>query len=152
MLGATTEGSRGIADCGLRIAEFDWQLAIRNPQSSILNPQSSIRIAPRMLPVPFPGRPNDVFELRESGCPAQFTFRLVRGGDEPRRVSRPARFLLRPDPGAGDLLAHVDDFPHRVAFAVAEVEEASPSRLQCQKVRLRQIHDVDVVTDARPVG
>src|SRR6266498_796646 len=145
MLGAATEGSRGIADCGLRIAEFDWQLAIRNPQSSI-------RIAPRMLPVPFPGRPNDVFELRESWCPAQFTFRLVRGGDEARRVSRPARFLLRPDPGAGDLLAHVDDFPHRVAFAVAEVEEASPSRLQCQKVRLRQIHDVDVVTDARPVG
>ena len=53
---------------------------------------------------------------------------------------------------AGHFFAHLNDLPHGIAIAVAEVVKSGLARLQAQDVRLREVKDVDVIADARAVG
>src|SRR6478609_5692747 len=112
---------------------------------------SSIRVAGRMLLMPCPRGGDDVFELRILRLPTEFGIGLGGGGDEFGRIARATRLLDRWNLHAGDLFAHLDDFLHGVTVAVAEVVETSLARREAEDVRLREIHDVDVIADARAV-
>src|ERR1019366_8119581 len=117
-----------------------------------LSAELSIAVAGRMFLVPSPGGLDDVFQRWILRLPAEFGERLVRGGHELRRVTGTTRLFNRRDFLARDLLAHLNDFLHRIAVAVAEIEETALSGLQAENVRLRQILDVNIITDAGAVG
>src|ERR1035438_7920340 len=119
---------------------------------SMAGPRGSVRIAIGMALVPGPGGGHDVFELRVFGLPTQFMHRPVSGGHQPGRVTGPARLLDRRNRLAGYLLAGADDFPHRIAVAVAEVVEAAPARGEAQEMRLRQVEDMNIIPDAGAIG
>ena len=105
-----------------------------------------------MLLVPRPGGGNDVFELGKFRFPTEFADGFFGGGDQVRRVAGAARFFDRRNFFAGDFLAHLDDLPHGIAVAVAEVVKTGFAGLQRQHVRLREVDDVDVIADAGAVG
>src|ERR1035438_4785244 len=115
-------------------------------------PRGSVRVAVGMALVPGPGGDYNVFELRIIGLPTQFMYRPVRGGHQSGRVAGPARLLDRRNRLADYLLAGADDFPHRIAVAVAEVVETAPARGEAEEMRLRQVEDVDVIADAGAIG
>src|SRR5439155_13995436 len=68
------------------------------------------------------------------------------------RITRPARLFHGGNFYTGDFFASRNDLPHRVAIAVAEIVEALLARRETEDVRLREVQDVDVVTDASAVG
>ena len=105
-----------------------------------------------MFFVPGPGGGHDVFELREFWFPAQFANGFFGGGDQFGRVAGTSRFFHGGNFFARHLLAHLNDFAHGVAVAVAQVVKSGLARLQAEDVRLRQVHDVNVIADARAVG
>src|SRR5882672_7160398 len=105
-----------------------------------------------MLAMPLPGRRYDLLQLRKLRLPAQFLPGLVRRGYKARRIAWTARLLGGFYFLAGHLLAHLDHFTHGIAIAVAEVVEALFARRQREQVRLRQVHDVNIVADAGAIG
>src|ERR1035441_4715750 len=119
---------------------------------SMAAPPGSVRVAVGMALVPGPGGGHYVFELRILGLPTQFMHRPVRGGHQPGRVTGPAGLLDGWNGLTGYLLAGADDFPHRIAVAVAEVVEAAPAWGEAEEMRLRQVEDVDVIANAGAVG
>src|ERR1035438_2807066 len=119
---------------------------------SMAGPRGSVRVAVGMALVPSPGGGHDVFELRVFGLPTQFMHRPVRRGHESGRVAGPARLLDRRNRLAGYPLAGADDFPHRVAVAVAEVVEAAPAWGEAEEMRLRQVEDMNIIPDAGAIG
>ena len=101
--------------------------------------------------MPRPRGFHDVLQLGILRTPAEFVESFVRRRHELRRIASAPRLFYRRDFFTGDFLAHRDNFLHRVAIAVAKVEEAALARLQAEDVRLRQIFDVNVIADARSV-
>ncbi len=74
--------------------------------------------------MPRPRGRDDVFELRILRFPAEFVEGFVRGGDEPGRIARAARFFNRRNFFAGDFFAHRDGLG-AVRFRVVEFDEAA---------------------------
>jgi hypothetical protein len=71
-------------------------------------------------------------------------------------VCKGRKMIFRIVPGVADLIeGRLDDLPHGVPGAVAEVERQAPARLDGlhgQDVGLGQVIDVNVIADARAVG
>src|SRR5580765_2581636 len=139
-------------------AERDWQTMGSKLRVSFARPNPlpiktrSVGITVRMRDVPGPRGGNDVLELWELRFPAEFAHGFVGGGHEFGRVAGAARFLHGGDGFTGNFFARLDHLPHRVAVSIAKVEEAAFARREAEDVRLREVHDVDVVADARAVG
>ena len=105
--------------------------------------------------MPGPGVGNDLLQP-PGGLPAQDFRRPLVGGDEHRRIPRPAGLQLGGDLPAGDFPGGVDDLFHGVTVAAAQIEHAAFAALvqmfQGQQMGFRQIPDVDIVPDAGAVG
>ena len=99
---------------------------------------------------------DDDVEIGITAGPAQHVASPSRIGNERRRVSRAARRLHRRH-GLSRRAAHSrDHFPYRLAVAGPEIHSLAGRSLvqplQRAKVRVGQVHDVDVVADRGAVG
>src|SRR3954466_3079271 len=104
--------------------------------------------------MPFPGGGDDALQLGIAGFPAELLPGARGVGDELRRIAGAARADGFWNRMAGNLAAGVDDLPHAVAAAGAQVEVNPLSGSQCferHEVGLGQIVNVDIVADATAV-
>ena len=83
-----------------------------------------------MRPVPVPGGADDGVEVGEPRRPVQFRLRFLRRGVQDRRIARPARRERPRHLPPGHALHRVDDLPHRVRAARAEVVGAGLARFR----------------------
>ena len=89
-----------------------------------------------------------LFQARKLRLPAKLSDRFLSGGYQARRIARTPGFLNGLDAHASNVLAHFDDFAHRIAVAVAQVKKALFAWRQGQDMSLRQVSDMDVVANA----
>jgi hypothetical protein len=104
--------------------------------------------------VPFPGAPDDLFQVREARRPAEFVADLLRRSDQDRRIAGAPRTELIRDGVTGHLSRRLDDLQIGETVAVAQVIRATAQAIkgfERQNVRLRQIEHVDIVAHARAV-
>ena len=111
------------------------------------------------------GGPHDTSNSRRRGlADATMTHRLpsqprlAPGGtpDEYGRDKGSTRCSLVSHGAAADVLDRGDDFFHRIAACIRQIQGATDAALkqvaQCPKVRVRDIADTDVVAHAGPIG
>ena len=101
--------------------------------------------------MPAPSRLDDLVKRSKLRFPAQFIDGLLCAGDQSWGIARTARFLDGGNRLAADALAGLDDLPHGVALAVAEIVISVFARLHREHVRLREVDDVYVIADAGAV-
>src|SRR5688500_12352970 len=104
-----------------------------------------------MLFMPFPGRADNLFELRVFRLPTEFVARFVRRGHELWWVARAARLFDNRNLPLANSFTSRDHLANGVTVAVPQVVEALFPRRHCKDVGLRQVDYVNVVADARAV-
>src|SRR5689334_4331907 len=84
---------------------------------------SLLLISVRMRLPPLPRATNNVGQVRMSRLPAEHFARTVGFSNQARGIARTAWPHLHGNLAARDGARCLDDFEHRIAFAVAEVDE-----------------------------
>jgi len=106
--------------------------------------------------MPPPDSGNYLFKVFIHGRPIQFTLYFCGVGRQDGRNARPSLLLKDLNGLAGYLAGQVNDLPHKVADAFAQVVGAAAGaiqkRLQGQQVGPDQAGNVNVVPDTGPVG
>src|SRR5437867_12634934 len=111
-----------------------------------------ILVAVWKLLMPFPGTLDDGLERLELRSPAKLVLNFFRGSDKARRIAGSARLFNRVDLSSGDFAAGRDYLPNTRAASRAEVVESAGGCAKRQNVRAREIDNMNVVTNTRPVG
>ena len=109
-------------------------------------------VAVRVCEVPAPRALEDRPDGVEPRFPAERLADFCRIGHQLRRITGAGRTFHGFDGASGDLAGHLDDFFDRVTVATTKVEHVGPGRAERQPVPLRQVENVDVITDARAIG
>ena len=106
--------------------------------------------------MPAPGGLNNRLDIGIAQAPAEKALGFVLGGEEQRNVAPALRHVPAGDFLPGHLFNLGDDFSHGVAFVRAEVDEFArrivEKPLEREDVRDRQVRDMDIVADGRPIG
>src|SRR5262249_3726545 len=112
----------------------------------------SIFIPAREFVVPFPCAFDDGIQRLKFWLPAKLAFDFFGRRDQARGVSWSSRFFLHWNSSAGNPAASFDHFAHARTTTCAEVIKCARWRRQCENMRIRQIADVNVVTNAGAIG
>src|SRR2546426_4596172 len=116
---------------------------------------SALLIAIRMIPMPVPGAQHDAFQIGVARLPTEFTLNLGRTRNEDGRIAQTTRTFSRGNGMASHLAGNFDDVADTEAAPVSQVIDklaAARERIQGQQVRSSQVHHMDIVADASPVG
>src|SRR6266542_336519 len=111
-----------------------------------------ILVAVWILLMPFPSALDNGVKRLELWSPAKLVFNFFRGSDKARRIAGSARLFNRMDLSPGDFAASRDYLPNTRAASRAEVIESAGGCAKRQNVRAREIDNMNVVTNTRPVG
>src|SRR3972149_8530769 len=106
--------------------------------------------------MPFPCRGQDILQCREPRLPSKNPQGAVRSRHQPGGIPQPSSYLKRRDGASRDLSSGLDNLADAVPFPVPEIEcTAIPPPHQVvhrNHMRLRDVINVDVITDAGAVG
>src|ERR1700722_8891321 len=117
------------------------------------SPPRSFWIAVRVGLMPAPSAFDNCANMREFWFPAKFLANLAASGHQDRGIAFTARPDFRLDLFPGDLTGRINYFLNGKPLAIAQVV-VSTTTVECtqrQNVRLRKVHDVNVVADAGPI-
>ena len=102
--------------------------------------------------MPAPRALDDGGQVFELWLPTQFTLDFLRGGDESRRITGPARLFHNRDFLSGYIPTNLDHFAHARTAAGAEIVRSAGRSLEREDVSVGQIDNVDVIANAGAVG
>src|SRR3954470_3029566 len=102
--------------------------------------------------MPFPCAFDDDIQRLELRFPIKLGFNFLRRSDESWRIARSARLFNRFDLSSRDFATGVNDLSDTGAASSAEVIESAGGGSESQDVRVREVDNVNVISNTGSIG